>query len=490
MSVETVYCRNCGEGIKKDVEVCPECGFENVEYEPNPDETRNEASDTSGSSAAETRTGDQLGSDTNDRSPASSPTDRPSGSPAANAGEDEHEPVETTRAGQHPVTPDIADVAEEIEGRIEPDSSIARQLCRALSDESTEESNVQSALEEAIEKLETATAVTETVESATDRTSIEEYETIRRTLQQQGGDFSAAVGSLVEQLIRTNRELEEQKSRYDELLSDVEAVCDRAARSDELSFQNTDVEGQVSELAAALRSEDVIVTRPSTRVEAAAETVDRRVRPSSRLSQDLIDGLRARDSESELEETIRESVETLDEYVEAREVLSEIEAEDVRRRLDSLDRELGTRDTPVYSHLGDRVRELEALLDDPEAYDDIQLYAIYQEVSYYDRTLLPRLSRSLSGGGSADAEEMLATVRRRVDEVKSEFVSVRPDHNHSIPKHFLGLAEELSAAAEQELSARPERAAGVLLAAGAVLDHVEDLYERNEYSVMLRRLRG
>ena len=171
-------------------------------------------------------------------------------------------------------------------------------------------------------------------------------------------------------------------------------------------------------------------------------------------------------------------------------MLSEIGTKDVRRRLDSLSQELGNKDTSIYSHLSDRIRELEALLDDPDRVGSIQLYAIYQEVLYYDRTLLPRLSRSLSGGGSVDAEEMLSTVQWQIEDVKSEFVSVRPDHNHSIPKHFLGLAEELTTDAEKELTDRPERAAGILLAADALIDHVKALYQRNEYSVMLRRLRG
>ena len=432
-------CLACGDQIDADAAFCPSCGTE-------------------------------------------SPFDPGAETPSA---ESEEETVEPETA-----TPAIVDVADAIERRTEPNSSAARQLCRALGDESADEADVRSALEEAIERLETASEVSEALAPLERRSSTTVYENIKQDLESQRGRLPAAVEPLVGRLVELNRDIDRRESEHDEIIGDVETICSQAARSDAVSFRNGDTEDRVSELATALESGDVVVTEPSVAVGSVAEEVDRRLRPSSELGRKLIDRLRAPNDESELEATIRESVETLEEYAETREMLSEINTRDVKRRLESLDRELESQDTPVYSHLADRVRELEALIDDSETVDDIQLYAIYQEISFYDRTLLPRLSRSMSGTASEDGDEMLESVQRRIEEIDSEFVSVRPDHNHSIPKHFLGLAEELSADAEQALRSHPERAAGVLLAADAVLDHVEELYERNEYSVMLRRLRG
>ena len=369
-------------------------------------------------------------------------------------------------------------------------SSTARKLCRVLADESADENEIQSAIEDAVERLETGVAVSEAVKPAGRRSTIKVYRNIKQNLEEEHGQLPSAVESVVDRLIQANQKLEQQAETHETVVAEARMVCEVADRSDSVSFQSRGTEARLSELAAALEREDVIITEPSVSIESVAETVDRRARPASHLSQQLVDVLREFDDESEIETTIRESVRTIDEYAETQEMLSEIGTEDVRRRLDSLDRELASQDTPIYSHLADRIRELEALLDDPGSVDDIQLYAIYQEISYYDRTLLPRLSRSLSNSGAADTEELLSTVRRRIKDVHSEFVSVRPDHNHSIPKHFLDLAEQLVDNAEQELTNRPERAAGALLAADAVLDHVEELYERNEYSVMLRRLRG
>ncbi|MCQ4332350.1 zinc ribbon domain-containing protein [Natronomonas sp. F2-12] len=435
-------CLSCGDRIAPDVDFCPSCGAGSP-FEPG---TETQSAETGESSDTE---------EERDSSP-----------------------------------PVVAEAAGSVERRTEFDSSTARKLCRVLTDESADEDEVRSAISEAVERLETGAAVSEAVKPADRRSTVEVYENIKRDLDRQQGRLPSAIEPLVDRLIRTNRKLEQQEDDREAVIGEAETVCEAAARSGSVSFESRDAEGRLSELATALQREDVVVTEPSTPIESIAETIDRQARPSSGLSRELIDGLRSPDDESELEATIRESVEVLDEYAETREMLSEIGPDDVQRRLDSLDRELTTQDTPVYSHLADRVRELEALLNDPESIDDIQLYAIYQEISYYDRTLIPRLSRSLSGGESDDVDELLSTVRGRIEDIRSEFVSVRPDHNHSIPKHFLALAEELSADAEQELTTRPQRAAGVLLAADAVLDHVEELYERNEYSVMLRRLRG
>jgi len=162
---------------------------------------------------------------------------------------------------------------------------------------------------------------------------------------------------------------------------------------------------------------------------------------------------------------------------------------DVRRQLDSLDADLQQKDEPVYRHLADRVRELEAMLD-RESVDNIQLYAIYQESRFYDRTLIPRLARTTSSPEPLDVGEQIDGIQSRIDAIRTEYVNVRADHNHTIPNHFLELADSLCSRAQRLEREQPQQAAGVLAAAAELLGHIEQLYERNEYSVMLRRLRG
>jgi hypothetical protein len=471
-------CRSCGDRVDPEASFCTSCGAESP-LEPRPDNQSSEsvANDQSSESVANDQSSESVANDQSSESVANDQSSEPDQSV---------EPEEK----QTRISPAVTEAAGTVQRQTEMASSTARKLCRVLADESADENEIQSAIEDAVERLETGVAVSEAVKPAGRRSTIKVYRNIKQNLEEEHGQLPSAVESVVDRLIQANQKLEQQAETHETVVAEARMVCEVADRSDSVSFQSRGTEARLSELAAALEREDVIITEPSVSIESVAETVDRRARPASHLSQQLVDVLRELDDESEIETTIRESVRTIDEYAETQEMLSEIGTEDVRRRLDSLDRELASQDTPIYSHLADRIRELEALLDDPGSVDDIQLYAIYQEISYYDRTLLPRLSRSLSNSGAADTEELLSTVRRRIKDVHSEFVSVRPDHNHSIPKHFLDLAEQLVDNAEQELTNRPERAAGALLAADAVLDHVEELYERNEYSVMLRRLRG
>jgi hypothetical protein len=247
---------------------------------------------------------------------------------------------------------------------------------------------------------------------------------------------------------------------------------------------------QVTELTELLERGDLVIERPTVSVSDIAERVQREAHPSSGLSRELLEVLRDPSSESAASTTIGDCIEFLDEYCETREMLSEIEISDVKRRLDSLDRELRDRDTTVHSQLANRVRELEAMVDDTTQVDDIQLYAIYQEISFYDRTLLPQLSRASQTDLSDDSRQLLDDVDRRIEDIQNEYISVRADHNHSIPQHFLGLAESMLTDAREEIDMNPDRAAGVLIATDRLLDRVESLYQQNEYSVMLRRLRG
>ena len=78
----------------------------------------------------------------------------------------------------------------------------------------------------------------------------------------------------------------------------------------------------------------------------------------------------------------------------------------------------------------------------------------------------------------------------RETNLKDNYVSVRADHNHSIPNHFITLTEDLCAQSRQISDDNADLAVGIITSSDKLLDYIEDLYEKNEYSVMLRRLRG
>jgi len=427
-------CGSCGEGVAADAAFCPACGVEAPLEGSEPDEA------TAASADAET--------------------------PAA-----------------------VVEVAERLEKRLNPNSSESRQLCRVLGDPSASDDEINSAMEDAIDRLDKATAVQDAIRPVDRRATIDVVDDVKQELAGQRGQLPAGVEALVDELLDAKRELDHQDDSGSDLTEPMATICRVAERSDSVSFEHRDIEERAEELATALEADDVTISGQGVSVPAVADDVDRRVRPTSEAARELLAELREPDGEAALSETITDVVSVLDDYGETREMLADISATDVTRRLDSLERELQSQDTAVHSRLATRVRELTAMIEDGTV-DDIQLYAVYQEVSFYDRTLLPGLDLSESAESAADTAQLQSTVARRIETIESDYVSVRADHNHSIPRHFLTLTEELAAEADEVMASDPERAAGLLLAADSVLDHVEALYERNEYSVMLRRLRG
>ncbi len=432
-------CLSCGEAIDPGSDFCPSCGTES------PFEPATETSD--GSSAA-------------------------------------------GKAESVAITDRTSEIASAVERQLQPRSQAAKRLCRTLSGRSVDDPELEATLEETVEQLETVAELTETVEAIDREASPQRYERMAERIEREQGPLPEAIDSVLTRLHDRSAERDRQTDEHGTFRADVETVCELAERSDEIHRRGGDIEQRVEALATALRDGSVTITDPGSPVESAVTGVERAVAPSSRSAERLLDALGEPGGRSDVRSALEASVETLEEYAETREMLSEIRSEDVKRRLESLDRELATRDTPIYSHLSDRIRELEASIDGSEAIDDIQLYAIYQEISFYDRTLLPRLSRSMSGTTAENAARSPADVYDRIERIDSEYVDVRPDHNHTIPKHFVDLAEGLTAEADGLLGTAPMQADGLLLVADAVLDHVEELYERNEYSVMLRRLQG
>lgn len=384
----------------------------------------------------------------------------------------------------------VVEVADDIQRRLNPDSSSSKQLCETLSDEDASENEVQSALENVVEELEKVEAVQNAIKPADRRSTVRVYENIKDDLEQIDGELSHAVRPLVSRLLDSKDELADIESTSSKLTTDVQTICNYASESGGISFQSRDTADNAAELAKLCEQGQITITETTVSVGEVAETIQRESKPSSGLSRELLDVLHGPTDESIVSSTLRDCIDVLDDHWETSEMLSEIEVQDVTRRLDSLNRELRDHDTTVHSQLANRVRELEAMLDKPETVDDLQLYAIYQEISFYDRTLLPQLSRASASGHSDDSRQLLDDVERRIGAIEDEYISVRADHNHSIPRHFLGLAESMSTDARDELDRHPDRAAGILIATDSLLDNIEALYQQNEYSVMLRRLRG
>lgn len=401
-----------------------------------------------------------------------------------------------------PTSSRVARAAESIAERRRLNSAVAKDLCETLSDHSADDDDLESSLEDAVERLEETAAVTAAVEELDGATSGDRLESTRRDLAGRNAPIADAVESVLDRLQslerraseaesavpEVERELERTERRYRDLADAAGSVCREVERNDVVAFEGDDVTERTAELADALRADELSLQDPETSISRVAAEVDRTVRPGTQRSRELLETLA--DPGGDVARVLETTVETLDDGIELQESVADIEPADVRWRLESLDDELRREEGDVYRHLADRIREFEAMLDRTEEIDPVRLYAIYQECTFYDRTLLPRLSRSLGSDASADVGSLLTDVEGRIDAIEREYVAVRADHNHSIPRHFLSVAKDLCDQARRTEQREPDRAAGMLDGANELVTGIERLYERNEYSVMLRRLRG
>jgi len=385
---------------------------------------------------------------------------------------------------EHPVV----SAADAVSSAERPDNDIARELCRMLADPSVDERQVESVLREAVGAIEGGESVPDGLSQLGSSPTTNQLESARGRIVRSDGETATKVVPIVDHAIELDNELDDVKAERDRYRDTLETICRRSAQHDTVRFQSADPAEQGEELASAIERGELVIDSPGSSWESVADEIDRTHRPQSSQARGLIDVFGS-DDESEMASALGTAVEALDELAELRSDTVDIQERDIRRRIESLEDELQRADGSVYRHLADRVRELEAMLE-ADGVDDIQMYAIYQECTFYDRTLLPRLSRSSDSSEGADVDRRARDVESRIAAINDEYVSVRADHNHTIPKHFLELADTLAERARQASNNQPQQAAGQLAAADNLLDYVEALYERNEYSVMLRRLRG
>jgi len=438
-------CKQCSATVSKDVNFCPECGAESP-TDPEPKQT-----------AVHNR---------------------------------QNAPIAETSRSSEPsddYTHPTATAAKAIIDQSSPNSEPASRLCQVLADQA-DSGRVESALRDVVEIVEDTSAVSEAVKNLDNSSTTQQLKSAERKISQCPGEITKSLLPIIEQTVDLKTKLEQSEDEADQYREAAEAVCNAASHNEAVTFQNNGVEAQAKELTDAIQSGEIVFESPGSQLDSAINQLNRSIQPKTKQSQKLLSSLEE-PSQSDITEVLQSTVESLNEYEQLQTALADIKTEDVRHQLDSLDADLQQKDEPVYRHLADRVRELEAMVD-RENVDDIQLYAIYQESRFYDRTLIPRLSRTTSSQEPLDVDEQIDGIESRIDAIRTEYVNVRADHNHTIPNHFLELADSLCSRARQLEERQPQQAAGVLAAAAELLGHIEQLYERNEYSVMLRRLRG
>lgn len=410
--------------------------------------------------------------------------------PEADTGE------EHTIAGGETEAMALTNAVNDASQRAAPRTDTGRQLVDALerADEVGEQ-QLTEALRNAIETLDRGESLSSTladVQPASDRREI------ARVLEQGGGTIGGDAGTglttVADELDGVAADLETQRSERQRLAANAETLCGAATDQTPLAFDTTaSADKQLEALSDRLRDGTVAFTDRERSMDRLATNVERRVRPESTLSAEFLRTIRGESMDADARErTIADALEAIDSTETLRHRLEGVSPDEVGRLADRLTGELSGVDTPGSEQLADRVENLQQLVSKAGESDRMTVYAARQELRFYDRQLLEALEGTTDRSHSeAAVRELHENIEQRRSEMRTQYPSTYPDHDHSIPIHFMELVPALQESAEEARAAGDlERAVGYLQAADRTLDWVTELYDRQAYSSLLEQLRG
>jgi hypothetical protein len=385
----------------------------------------------------------------------------------------------------------VAGAAAAVRSSRSPRSPTAGTLLDVLDDDRVDDRLVRDAIEDAVDDLETAHGVTRAAERVGDATRPAQAETFADGVRDVDGPLPRALEPVAEDLVSlaSDREGERSKrSATDAVLAD---LADAVERSSTVVLSGSSAVERGRSLADRVDAGDVTVGAGDETVAEAAAAVGARANPESAAATGLVDALQEPTAvpNGRLEGALTTAVGALDEHARTTAVVDDVDADDVVAAGNAVKRDLDP-GNDVEGALLERVASLTEDVDRTGGDGGLQRFAAHRELAFYRDTLVPTFEATREAGtADASADDMVATVRNRIDAVEA-YYERREDHNHTIPRHFVTLARSLHEDGRQLADTQPERAKGILTATMGLLDHVEDLYERNQYSIMLRRLRG
>ncbi|WP_256301404.1 hypothetical protein [Haloarchaeobius salinus] len=385
----------------------------------------------------------------------------------------------------------VADVATELRSSWSPGSRTARELLDTLADPTARRGEAYDALDRAVEDLERAHRVTEAAERAGNVRGPDQARTLDDRLHGIDGPLASSLRPVSARLVDALSDLDAERSSQSANASTLADVCDRAERDTAVSLRGSDTAARGDDLVERLEGGDLSFSTGESDVATVAATVESRQSPDSAAAVRLLDELKSAGTtgEDSLRAALRTATGALDEHATTRQLVAGVDRDSVTELANAVKRDLDPSD-PVESALLERVADLQGELDRADQSDLLRPYVVRHELSFYRDTLLPTLSSTRSDATAAETPSKLVDrVGDRIDEVE-EYYELRDDHNHTIPRHFVSLARSLHDEGERLASRDPARATGTLEAALELLDATEALYERNQFSIMLRRLRG
>lgn len=394
-------------------------------------------------------------------------------------------------------TDTLQGAAKEVRSRLSPSANVSRDLLDVAATGGSKRKSKE-ALREAVDNIESYHTL-ERALRVIDPSEPEIGSSLRTELDGRSGPISSSITELADALDRCRERTDAVESERKKLSTALKTVASAAAKAPGVDLEELEeVEGtpieQARDLAAMARDGELFKAKPI--VPRTAIEVKQSVSPESATATELLDGLSSPNQVGDLSETLMSAVKLIDEGATNRGAVGDIDRDNLTELLDQVESRLAELDGPVADELGRRTSELRRILDNADSTNTVGPYAVKQELRFYQRRLLESLENDsditdVGSPADVDVTDKLDSVADIKSGIESRYINGRPDHNHSIPIHFLSLAEDLHSDAEDLASlGKGQQAIGLLDAAETVLNHIEQLYERNEYSVLLRRLRG
>lgn len=399
-------------------------------------------------------------------------------------------------AGEANPAEHVVEAAQAVRTEHPPRSRPAERLLNYLSDpETVQRRQVQDTLRTVVAAVEEQHQLTDVL-GRVDRGAFDSprgARAVSEDLREVDGDVAGAVVELCESHAAALADLEDCQSDREAHRRAAETVCSAAVEQAAFEPSVDSASDRLSALAESLDRGVVAFREESGSVESIATEVERSVDPRSALGREFVGQLadRGKTSDRELETTLQRVLETLDEAEVVRHRLDDIDRAEVERLADRLADDLDA-SSPVEDLLRERVIELAETVQHANDADTVVVYAARQELRYYDRTFLPTFREAdAASQEAAVVRQRLSEVEQRRSDIRTNYPSRYPEHNHTIPIHFLDLVEAIHGeASEATETGDLQRAKGLLTAADRTLDWVEKLYERHAYSALLQQLRG
>lgn len=394
----------------------------------------------------------------------------------------------------------VTSAATRIQRDSSPSSPAARQLLdRVASPTRTDPEKVEAILEEAVTALDTKHALERAMaEVGADGLAPGGARRVRDRLDHPDNEATAGVRQLVRAVESHHETAERHETQRETVAAATDSLTEAAADASDLDIgpdsERPDTERLRVLSDAVERGELGFAENGGGRVQSVAQEVRRSKNPESAVAKRLLDRLASSDV-GDLRAALDTAVEQLDTTSTTRSIVADLDRESIRGLADDVTSQLEATDGPVADAVAERVESLRGTLDRADESNAVIPYAVRHELRFYEQTLLSHVGDRSNPGesnrGGGEAKRSLDEVASRREDLEDQYVDGRRSHNHSIPLHFLSLVDTLREDAELAADAGDaDRALGLCSAAEKTLDHVEQLYTRNEYSVMLRRLRG